>query len=143
MISERAKTVLVVEDNADDTFLLRDAAERVPGAVAFYFVAEGHQALQYLKGEGRFADRQAFPMPELVLLDLWLPDMDGLEILSWIRSRPELKQLKVFVWTDSSAEQELTRATKAGADRFIPKSVAFVRGGLRNLIGSLAQAIPG
>jgi CheY-like chemotaxis protein len=141
--TNRPKTVLVVEDSADDICLLQGALRKAPEAVNFHFVQNGEAALAYLKGEAPFTDRHAHPSPDLVLLDLWLPGMDGFEVLTWIRNHPELKGLKVFVWTDSGQPEIIDRATQAGANRFVPKSVAFVRGGLRGLINGISQAVQG
>jgi len=140
-MAERLKTVLVVEDSEEDAYLLRFAAEKAPCGLAFHFVTTGEQGIAYLKGEGPFADRQAHPLPDLVLLDLWLPGVDGFAVLSWIRNHPELGGLKVFVWTDASQPEMIERATRAGANRFVPKSVVFVRGGLTGLLGGIAQAL--
>ena len=140
---DRLKTVLVVEDNADDAALLRLAAEKGGGDLSLHFVPGGEQAIAYLKGEGQFADRGAHPFPDLVLLDLWLTGMNGFEVLAWVRQQPELKSLKVFVWTDAGQRDILERATQAGADRFVPKSLVFVRGGLEGLIGGISQALIG
>ena len=136
------KNVLVVEDNAEDVELLQAAAKAAPDAVAFHIVRDGEQALAYLQGDGPFADRQAHPFPQLVLLDLSLPGIDGFEVLSWIRQHPEHSSMKVFVWTDSGDPMALDRAIKAGANRFVPKSVSFVRGGLAGLVNGISQAIP-
>jgi len=138
----RSKIVLVVEDSAEDVDLLQVAAKEVPEAVSFRVVRDGERALAYLSGDGPFADREAHPFPDLVLLDLSLPGMDGFEVLSWIRQNPETNALKVFVWTDSGDPNALDRAIKAGANRFVPKSVSFVRGGLAELVRDIAQAIP-
>jgi CheY-like chemotaxis protein len=135
------RNVLVVEDNADDVELLRLAAEAAPDAVAFHIVGDGEKALAYLKGEGQFADRQAHPVPDLVLLDISLPGIDGFEVLAWIRAHPAFSALQVFVWTDSGDRETLDRATRAGADRFVPKSVSFVRGGLAGLVRGISEAI--
>jgi CheY-like chemotaxis protein len=140
-VREGSQIVLVVEDNADDLELLRIAAKSAPEAVSFHIVLDGEQATAYLKGEGEFADRHAHPFPHLVLLDLSLPGMNGFEVLAWIRSHPELSTLRVFVWTDSGDPVTLERAIKAGANRFVPKSVAFVRGGLAGLVRGISQAI--
>ena len=137
-----SKNVLVVEDSADDVELLEIAARAAPEAVSFHIVRDGEQAVAYLKGEGQFADRQAHPLPGLVLLDLSLPGMDGFEVLAWIRQHPELNALKVFVWTDSGDPVTLDRAIKAGANRFVPKSVSFVRGGLAGLVRGISAAVP-
>ena len=136
-----SQNVLVVEDNLDDVELLRLASEKMPEAVAFHIVGDGEQALAYLKGEGPYADRGAHPFPDLMLLDLALPGMNGFEVLAWIRQRPELNTLKVFVWTDAGDPATLDRALKAGANRFVPKSVSFVRGGMAGLVRGISQAI--
>jgi CheY-like chemotaxis protein len=136
------KNVLVVEDSADDVELLLIAARTAPDVVSFHMVKDGEQALAYLKGEGQFADRKAHPLPHLVLLDLSLPGMDGFEVLAWIRQHPKFSALKVFVWTDSGDPGALDRAIRTGANRFVPKSVSFVRGGLTGLVRGIAQAIP-
>jgi CheY-like chemotaxis protein len=137
----RLRTVLVVEDNADDVGLLQFASQKSGVGLAFHFVPDGEQAMAYLKGQGQFADRGAHPFPDLVLLDLWLPGMNGFEVLAWIRRQPELSGLKVYVWTDVGEPGVLDRATRAGANRFVPKSVVFVRGGLAGFIGGIAQAL--
>ena len=136
------KNVLVVEDDSDDVELLLIAARTAPDAVSFHIVRDGEGAVAYLKGEGQLADRQAHPFPDLVLLDISLPGMNGFEVLAWIRQHPELNGLKVFVWTDSGDPRALDRAIQAGASRFVPKSVSFVRGGLAGLVRAISQAIP-
>jgi CheY-like chemotaxis protein len=137
-----SRSVLVVEDNADDVELLQLAARTAPEAVSFHIVRDGEQAIAYMQGEGQFADRQAHPLPELVLLDLSLPGMSGFEVLAWIRQHPEFNALKVFVWTDSGDPGALDRAIQTGANRFVPKSVSFVRGGLAGLVRGIWHAIP-
>jgi CheY-like chemotaxis protein len=136
------RNVLVVEDNADDVELLLIASRTAPDTVSFHIVRDAEQALAYLKGEGQFADRQAHPFPDLLLLDVWLPGMNGFDLLAWIRGHPDFKTLQVFVWTDSGDRGTLDRASRAGANRFIPKSVAFVRGGLAGLMRAISEAIP-
>jgi CheY-like chemotaxis protein len=130
-----------VEDNEDDAELLRVAADKVREAVSFHIVRNGEAALAYLKGEGQFADRHAHPFPDLVLLDISLPGMNGLDVLAWIRRHPEFGGLKVFVWTDLGDPATHERAVEAGANCFVPKSVSFVRGGLAGLVRDMSQAI--
>ena len=137
------KRVLVVEDNEDDVDLLLMAAQTAPHAISFHIVRDGKQAVAYLQGDGEFADRQAHPFPHLILLDLGLPGMNGFEVLAWIRAHPEFSALQVFVWTDSGDRETLERATQAGANRFVPKSLAFVRGGLSGLVRGISEAILG
>ena len=134
--------MLVVEDSADDVELLLRAADKAPEAVSFRIVGDGETAVAYLGGEGQYGDRNAHPLPDLVLLDLGLPGMDGFAVLDWIRQHPKFSALRVFVWTDSGDPGTLDRALRIGANRFVPKSVSFVRGGLAGLVRGIAQAIP-
>ncbi len=134
------QNVLVVEDNPDDVELLLDASATSPEAVSFHVVPTGEQALSFLKGENQYADRHAHPFPDLVLLDLSLPGLSGFEVLAWIRQHPDFNALKVFVWTDAGDPVTLERALKAGANRFVPKSLSFVRGGLPALVRAISQA---
>jgi two-component system, response regulator len=130
----------VVEDNQDDVDLLLIAARTAPHSINFHVVGDGEGAVAYLQGMGHYADRHTHPFPDLVLLDVSLPGMNGLEVLKWIRSRPELSELPVFVWTDSGDRETLERATKAGANRFVPKSVSFVKGGMAGLVRGISEA---
>ena len=137
------KNVLVVEDDSDDVELLLIAARTAPETVSFHVVRDGEEAMAYLKGAGQFVDRHAHPFPDLVLLDISLPGMNGFEVLTWIRQHPQFSALKVFVWTDSGDPGALDQAIQIGATRFVPKSVSFVRGGLTGLVRGIAEAIPG
>ncbi len=142
-IMDRLKTVLVVEDSPHDAGVLQYAAEKAPAGLAFHFVPSGEAAMDYLEGAGDFANRQAHPLPDLVLLDLSLPGISGVEVLSWVRHHPLLSELKVFVWADAGEQEVIERATQAGANRFVPKSVAFVRGGPVGLMKGISQALNG
>src|SRR5688572_12299591 len=82
------KTILQVEDDPNDVFLLQHALTKVGVANPIQVATDGQQAIDYLKGEGRFADREKYPLPCLVLLDLKLPHVMGLNVLKWIRQRP-------------------------------------------------------
>jgi CheY-like chemotaxis protein len=137
------QNVLVVEDNRDDADLLRVAAATAPEAVSFHIVSDGETALAYLEGNGSYADRHAHPLPDLVLLDISLPGISGFDVLTWIRRHPEFSTLKVFVWTDSADPAVLERAIQAGANRFVPKSAYFVKGGLAGLVRGISRAIQG
>jgi CheY-like chemotaxis protein len=118
-------TVLVVEDNPNDTLLLHIAAQEVCPDVAFHFVANGYQALAYLRGEGEFADRQTHPFPNLVLLDLRLPGMDGFQVLKAIRALAECEHLKVLAWSDGLDPGIGARAQAAGVEHFVSKPFSF------------------
>jgi CheY-like chemotaxis protein len=88
-------------------------------------VSHGDEAVAYLSGEGRFADREAYPFPVLVLLDLKLPRRSGLEVLGWIRSQPGLKRLPIVVLTSSKESIDINRAYDLGANSYLVKPVGF------------------
>jgi len=89
--------LLLVEDNPDDVLLARRAVKKAALPVSMQVVEDGDEAVAYLEGSGRFGDRVRHPLPALVLLDLKLPKRPGLEVLRWVRSRPELDTTPVVV----------------------------------------------
>jgi CheY-like chemotaxis protein len=118
---------LLVEDSETDAILIRRAFLKGNIINPLQVVTNGDQALAYLKGEGLFANRAEYPLPELVLLDLKLPGIDGFQILRWIRQQPELKALRVVVLTSSDRIQDVNLAYQLGANSFLVKPVDFER----------------
>ncbi len=115
------ETILLVEDSEDDVFFMKRAF-KVSGLKSSLQVApDGRTALDYLSGEGDYADREKYPIPSLLLLDLKLPYVLGLDVLKWIRMRPELQMLPVVVLTSSSEPSDLERAYRHGANSFMVK----------------------
>jgi len=88
-------------------------------------VSDGLQAVKYLTGELPYADRAKYPFPDVVLLDLQLPLMDGFEVLNWIRRQPDLKFLPVIALTGSMRNEDTSLACKAGANLCVLKSQGF------------------
>src|SRR5205085_9985879 len=86
-------------------------------------VADGDEAVTYLLGQGRYADRRAHPLPGLVLLDLKLPRRSGLEVLGWIRQQAGLRRLSVVVFTSSTETSDIDRAYDLGANSYLVKPV--------------------
>jgi CheY-like chemotaxis protein len=121
------KLILLVEDNADDVSLIERAFRKAHIQNRVQVVNDGDQAVAYLNGEGVYADRVAHPLPSLVLLDLKMPRRNGFEVLSWIRSQPELKGLQVVILTGSLEKKDVSRASELGADSFLIKPVTFER----------------
>jgi CheY-like chemotaxis protein len=107
--------VLYVEDDAHDFFLLHVANHRCGAPFAFYRAEDGAQAISYLKGSGSFGDRETFPFPALVLLDLRMPYLDGFEVLQWIRTNPHASGLPVAVLAGSGFRADMRRALELGA----------------------------
>src|SRR5436305_133375 len=111
-------SILHVEDSTEDVFLLQYAFKRAEIKNAVQVAADGQQAIDYLTGAGKFANREEFPLPYLVLLDLKLPHKMGLEVLEWIRQQPSLKSLIVIILTSSIYDGDIEKAYQLGANAF-------------------------
>jgi CheY-like chemotaxis protein len=109
--------VLVAEDSEADRLLLKVALRQVPRLKLVAEVSDGSEVIAYLRGEAGFRDRQKFPLPDLLLLDLKMPFADGFEVLEWLRQKP-YEDLTVVVLTDSMRPEHIKRALDLGADLF-------------------------
>ena len=118
-------TVLTVDDSSDDTLLLQRACQRARVRFNLQTVDDGTKAIAYLSGLEAFADRSAHPIPNLVLLDLKMPVKTGFEVLDWLRSKPEFKDLRVAVFTSSQHEGDVREAYRKGANAFLTKPVEY------------------
>src|SRR3954462_11300887 len=107
------KTILQVEDDPNDVFLLQHAMKKVGVLNPIQVATDGQEAIDYLYGAGRFADREEFPFPALVLLDLKLPYVMGLEVLGWIRNQPA-RALPVIMLTASAEEADIAASYRLG-----------------------------
>jgi CheY-like chemotaxis protein len=116
-------TILYVDDDDNDASLVKHALRCAQARCQVYAVNDAEKAAAYLSGKGQFADRKTYPSPAVVLLDLKMPRMHGLEILQWIRSQPVLKRLVVIVLTASNQASEVNRAYEMGANSFLVKPV--------------------
>jgi CheY-like chemotaxis protein len=114
-------TVLLVEDNPEDALLFRHALQNCRTEVQLKQVTDGHAALDYLKGEGAFTDRKAYPLPGLVILDLHIPGFGGLTLLRWIRKQRWLAGLPVVVFSGSDYGKSVAEAMESGADTYMVK----------------------
>ena len=116
-----AGAILLAEDDPNDVLLFRRAFQRAGFANHLIVCNDGEGALQYLKGEGQYADRKTFPLPVLILLDLEMPRLGGMELLQWLRTQPDLKHLPVIILTSSTFAPHLTKAYQSGANSFMSK----------------------
>jgi CheY-like chemotaxis protein len=114
------KTILIAEDDENDIFFLTRLLSRV-GEYKVQIVRDGPQAIRYLGGEGEFHDRNAFPLPCCLILDLGLPKKDGLEILEWLKSHPKHSTIPVLVCSGSEYPEHMERAQNLGAVSFLTK----------------------
>ena len=118
------KPILLVEDDARDLELTLVALERSELANEVVVVRDGAQALEYLRREGEFAGRAA-GNPAVVLLDLKLPKVDGLEVLRAVRQTPELRSLPIVMLTSSHEEGDVVRSYELGVNAYVVKPVEF------------------
>jgi CheY-like chemotaxis protein len=124
--------ILQVEDDENDVLLMRYALSAAGVRHPLIHVQDGQEAIDYLAGEGEFQDRIRHPFPCMILLDINLPRRSGLDVIQWIRSRPELRSLVVIVFSASAVQREVDQAYASGANSFLIKPA-----GLEELTGML------
>ena len=117
-------TILLVEDDENDLELFMRAYGKARIANPIHRVANGDDAVAYIAGDGKYADRDEHPLPVLVLLDLKLPRRSGLEVLEWIRGS-ESKRVPVVMLTSSRESSDINRAYDLGANSYLVKPVGF------------------
>ena len=122
---DRFAHILLVEDNRMDVELTLDAFKEARLLNTIYVSPNGQDALDYLFGRGKYADRIAYPIPNLVLLDLKLPGVDGFEVLRQVKSAPILRRLPVIILTSSKEEGDRALTYDIGANSYIVKPVSF------------------
>ena len=130
-------TILLVEDNPNDVLLIRRALGKANVPNPVQVVGDGEKAVQYLAGEGAYADRSRHPLPMFILLDLKLPRKSGHEVLTWIRSQPGVRRTPVVVLTSSAEKADVKRCYDIGANSYLVKPVHF--DALRDLMQTVGQ----
>lgn len=121
----RQLKILHIEDCEKDALLFGRACEAAGLPAAFCIVQSGSEAVAYLEGDGKFADRSAYPLPDLIVLDLKLPGMDGFDFLKWVRGQTEFLLLPVLVFTESTSVEDKVRAIQEGATGYFVKPKDF------------------
>lgn len=117
------KTILLVEDNPDDELLTRHALKKNHIGNEVIVVRDGVQALNYLFCTGAYSGRNPAHLPELILLDLRLPKVDGIEVLRRIRANERMRSLPVIIFTSSRLDQDMVNGYAYGANAYISKPV--------------------
>jgi CheY-like chemotaxis protein len=117
--------ILLVDDDENDVLLLQRAFRKAGLHDWLRVVTEGQEAINYLSGQGQYSDREKFPLPFLLLLDLKMPGTDGFEVLRWARGESDLKRLLIVVLTSSNLQSDVDRAYELGANSYLVKPVEF------------------
>jgi CheY-like chemotaxis protein len=111
----KGQTILFVDDCENDRFLMRVAFEKAGFDIARQEVRDGAEAISYLNGEGIFSDREKYPLPSVMLLDLNMPLKNGFEVLAWVRAHPTFASLPAIVMTASMRPEDVKKAFDLGA----------------------------
>ena len=117
------QTILLVDDSKNDILMLRNAFGKAEFDVPLQEACNGEQAIAYLNGEGSYSDRNQYPLPSVMLLDLNMPMKDGFDVLGWVRTQPAFKRLSVIVLTASTRPEDVERAFDLGASSYLVKPI--------------------
>ncbi|MGF1514644.1 MAG: response regulator [Elainellaceae cyanobacterium] len=118
-------SILVVEDDSNDILFIQRAFRQVNAISPIHVVKDGDEAVDYLAGQGQYVDRDSYPLPALVLLDLKLPRRSGAEVLSWMRQQPIIRRIPVVVLTSSRENTDINRTYELGVSSYLVKPVSF------------------
>ena len=117
----KSKCVLVAEDDENDVLFLQRAFRKAEITTPLQVAHDGQDAIDYLAGAGRYTDREQYPLPCLVMLDLKMPRKNGMETLQWIRGQETLQALPVIMFSSSLHPEEIEKAYRLGASAFLTK----------------------
>lgn len=126
MTIQRKTNILLVEDIEEHAVLIRRALEDGKLRPRLFWITDGKAALDFLYNRGDYADREANPKPDLILLDLKLPKVSGLEILEQVKGEEKLRDIPVVILTASDEGKDIIRSYQGGADSYFTKSVLFL-----------------
>jgi len=118
-------TVLLVEDDLNDIFLVKRAFKRAQVTNPLQVVTDGAEAIQYLQGKGKYSDRRTYPLPKLIVMDIRMPRKTGFEVLEWVKNDGQLKRIPVIIVSSSDSPQEINRAYELGANAYMIKPMDF------------------
>ena len=110
--------ILVAEDNENDVLILTRAFSKAAPDASVNFVRDGEEAIEYLGGTGQFADRAAYPLPGLLVVDLKMARMDGFEAIEWVRTKSDLRSMPIVVLSSSGDPFDISRAYKLGVNAY-------------------------
>lgn len=115
-------SVLIAEDEENDVFLYERGFQKI-GIDNYRIVRDGEQAIEYLRGRGQFSDRERFPFPNWLMLDLKMPRVDGFQVLQWIKDNPSCKVVPTVIFSSSRQPGDVARCYDYGVNAFFVKPV--------------------
>ena len=124
-MTKNTVTILLAEDDYDDRYLISEALDESGVETQLFIVENGEDLLDYLNGRGTYTNREKYPLPNMILLDLNMPLMDGREALAEIKKDPALRRIPVIVLTTSQAEDDVQETYDLGITGFITKPMTF------------------
>jgi CheY-like chemotaxis protein len=123
-MKNQVPTLLVAEDDENDFLFLGLALRKANFEIDLRRVCNGDEAIEYLAGENHFADREAYPLPQLILLDLKMPSADGFDVLGWLRNHDSLKNVPAVLLSNSDNPGDIQQAHALGATAYLVKPPA-------------------
>ena len=124
-MDDRKFTVLLVEDDLNDIFLVKRAFKIACIQNPLQIVTDGLEAINYLRGEGKYADREAHPLPKLMVMDIKMPRRSGFEVLEWVKGSKHLRRIPIVIVSSSDYPADINRAYELGANAYMIKPVEF------------------
>lgn len=119
------RVILAAEDDANDRFFINRAFRDCCTGHRVIFVNDGEQAIAYLQGNPPFNDRQKYPLPAMLLIDVKMPRMNGFEVLEWVRQQPHWHRLPVVMLSSSALDQDIQHAYDLNANTYLTKPATF------------------
>ncbi|HTL58471.1 MAG TPA: response regulator [Candidatus Limnocylindrales bacterium] len=119
-------TVLLVEDDLNDIFIVKRAFKMADIHTPLQVVTDGQEAVSYLRGDGKYADRNTFPVPRLIVMDIRMPRKSGFEVLEWVKTnRQPLRRIPIVIVSSSENPDDINRAYELGANAYMVKPMNF------------------
>jgi CheY-like chemotaxis protein len=134
---KRSIRILVADDSEDDVMFLQRAFARAGGSDVLEHVTDGGMAIDYLAGRGVYGERERYPFPQLLILDIKMPGKDGFEVLEWARGEGGLRSLPIIMWSSNGDQGEVDRAFELGANSYVVKPCDL--GELDQMVRSLRE----
>jgi len=118
-------SVLLVEDDLNEIFLVKRAFKMARVQSPLHIVTDGVEAMNYLRGQDRFSDRRAYPLPKLIVMDIKMPRKSGFEVLEWVKRDPLLRRIPIVIVSSSENPADINRSYELGANAYMVKPVDF------------------